>query len=73
MRACANELLFHQEERKDMVKRRRRFKQTVPFKDRLTSFAAQLRNEASVLPAGRAREELLMRARRAEMAADLDE
>jgi hypothetical protein len=56
-----------------MVKRRRRFKQTVSFKDRLSSFAMELREEASRLPSGPRKDDLLKRARRAETAAHLDE
>jgi len=33
-----------------MTKTRRRFKQTVPFKDRLMAFAKGLRKETSILP-----------------------
>lgn len=56
-----------------MIKRRRRFKQTVPFKDRLMIFARDLREEASLMPPGHNRDELLRRARRADTAAQLDE
>ena len=35
-----------------MIKRRRRFKETVLFKDRLMSFASELREAASMLPSG---------------------
>jgi len=56
-----------------MIKRRRRFKQTVAFKDRLADFAQLIRNEASALPSGRERDDLLMRASRADTAADFDE
>jgi hypothetical protein len=56
-----------------MVKHRRRYKQTVPFKDRLTAFAQELREVASSMPAGQNREELLTRARRADTAAHIDE
>lgn len=56
-----------------MIKRRRRFKQTVPLKDRLQAFASDLRTEASTLPAGNHREELMTSARSADNAANLDE
>jgi len=56
-----------------MVKHRRRFKQTILFRDRLTAFARDLEKEAAVLPAGQKRDELLQRARRAETAAHLDD
>ncbi len=56
-----------------MIMRRRRYKQTVPFKDRLAAFAKDLREEAAALPAGQQRDELLKRARRANTAAHLDD
>ena len=56
-----------------MTKRRRRFKQTVPFKDRLMIFAQDLRNEASTLPAGKDRNDVMARARAADNAAGIDE
>lgn len=56
-----------------MTKRRHRFKQTVSFKDRLCAFAKDLREEASQLPAGPERDEILKRARRADTAAHLEE
>lgn len=56
-----------------MVQRRRRYKQTVPFKVRLMAFAQELRDEASSMPSGQTREELLARARRADTAAHIDE
>jgi len=56
-----------------VIKRRRRFKQSVPFKDRVMTFAKDLREEASVLPSGPQRDELMKRARRCDVAADLDE
>jgi hypothetical protein len=56
-----------------MVKRRRRFKQAVPFKDRLILFAQELQEEALRLPPGQDRDDLFKRARRADTAADLDE
>jgi hypothetical protein len=56
-----------------MVKRRRRFKQTLPLKDRLCTFAEALREEASRLPVSAQKEDLLARARSADTAARLDE
>ena len=55
----------------DMTKRRR-FKQTVPFKDRLRAFAEALRQEASRLPAGPAKDAVLKRARQADTAVHLE-
>jgi len=56
-----------------MIKRRRRFKQTVPLKDRLTIFAQDLRNGAATLPAGKDRDDLMSRAQAADTAVALDE
>jgi hypothetical protein len=56
-----------------MIIRRRRFKQTVAFKDRLESFAKDLRQQASNLPTGTQRDDLLARARRADIASHLDD
>ena len=56
-----------------MIKRRRRFKQTVPFKERLRAFAADLQEEASQLPAGPERDAILKRAASADTAVHLDE
>jgi len=56
-----------------MIKRRRRFKQTVSFKDRLTAFARSIREEASALPPGRQRDDLLKRASMADTGAHLDD
>jgi hypothetical protein len=56
-----------------MIKRRRRFKQTTSFQDRLSAFAQELREEALRLPPSRQREELLRRASRADTAAHLDD
>jgi len=50
----------------------RRFKQTISLRDRLTSFATEVREKASRLPPGAEREALVKKASRAETAADLD-
>jgi hypothetical protein len=52
---------------------RRRFKQTTPLKERLTSFAREVREKASRLPSGIDRDNLLKKAREAETAAHLDD
>jgi hypothetical protein len=56
-----------------MIKRRRRFKQTVPLRDRCQAFATDLRQQASRLPIGPARNDLLKRARIADTACVLDD
>jgi hypothetical protein len=56
-----------------VMMKRRRFKQTVSFKDRLCMFAKHLREQALLLPAGPEKDAILKRARRAETAAQLDE
>jgi hypothetical protein len=52
---------------------RRRVKQTEPLKERLASFANDVRKEAERLPPGPERDNLLMRARRAETASHIEE
>ena len=52
--------------------RRRRVKQTISFKDRLLKSAREAREEAARLPAGAARERLLLKARQSETAANID-
>lgn len=55
------------------MKMRRRFKQTLPLKDRLATFASDAREKAATLPPGEEREELLKKARRADTASHLDD
>ncbi len=52
---------------------RRRFKQTVPLEERLRLQAEAARERAEQLPPGREREELLIKARRADTASHLTE
>jgi hypothetical protein len=52
---------------------RRRFKQTVSLKDRLASFAEEIREKASQLRPGPERDALLKRARQADTASYIDE
>ena len=52
--------------------KRRRFKQSQSFKDRLASFAKETRETAEMLPPGPLRDELLRKARQADTAAHLD-
>lgn len=55
------------------MKKRRRFKQTSTLKERLMAFAEDVREQASSLPPGPEREDLLKRAGRADTAAHIDE
>jgi hypothetical protein len=52
---------------------RRRVKQTKSLKDRLTSFAEEIRKKAAELRPGPERDALLKRARQAETASHIDE
>jgi hypothetical protein len=52
---------------------RRRFKQNVPLKDRLATFAEDLREKLAHMPDGREREDLLQRVVSADVAAYFDE
>jgi hypothetical protein len=57
-----------------MTTRRRRFKHTIPLKDRLTIFAKGAREKAALLPPGYERQDLLAKAHRADhTAAHLDD
>ena len=55
-----------------MIKRRRRFKQTLSLECRLTQFATSLRQEADRKPPGEERNSLLKRAHNADRAIDLE-
>jgi hypothetical protein len=52
---------------------RRRFKNVLSFPDRLTNEADRLRKEADALTPGPDRDELLKKARQADVAAHMDE
>jgi hypothetical protein len=54
------------------VVRRPRVKHATSFKDRLLRSAKEARDQAASLPAGAARERLLLKARQSETAADID-
>jgi hypothetical protein len=56
-----------------MIKRRRRFKQTASFRDRLTAWAEDIRQQASQLKPGPERDLLLKKARQADTASHLNE
>ena len=53
--------------------KRRRFKHSTSFKERLATFAKDVRDQAEKLKPGPEKESLLLRARQADAAADLDE
>lgn len=52
---------------------RRRFKQDTSLKNRLLSFADEMRTKAFALPPGAERNDLLRKARQAETASHLDD
>jgi hypothetical protein len=56
-----------------MAKRRRRYKQTTSFKERLAVWAADVRGQAERARSDRERDHLLRRARQADTASNLDE
>lgn len=56
-----------------VIKRRRRFKQTLSLEERLAQDTAQLREQAKVLPPGSAREQITRRITRNEAASRLCE
>ena len=53
--------------------KRRRTKQIIPLKDRLAAFAKEMVEQASLLPPGAEKDDLLRRARRADTASHLDD
>jgi hypothetical protein len=55
------------------MQKRRRFKQSTSLKDRLFSFANEMREKASRLPPGPEQDDVLRRARQADTASHLDE
>ncbi|MBB4422299.1 hypothetical protein GGD66_000825 [Bradyrhizobium sp. CIR48] len=56
-----------------MTERRRRVKQTLSLEERMAEQAANLKERANRLPAGREREDLLKRARVAETGARIND
>ena len=56
-----------------MVGKRRRVKQKLSLKERLSAFATEVRLKAADLPPGIEREDMLRRARQADTASHLDE
>ena len=56
-----------------MTVKRQRFKQSLSLKDRLTSFAKEVRAKAADMPPGPEKDDLLRRAGNADTAARLDE
>jgi hypothetical protein len=55
-----------------MIKRRR-FKQSISFQDRLATFAQEARDGAAKLPPGIERDDMLRKARQADTAAHLED
>jgi hypothetical protein len=56
-----------------MLTKRCHFKQTESLKERLASFAKEVRERASFMPPGRERDELLKKASQAETASHLND
>jgi len=56
-----------------MVGKRRRVKQVLSLKERLSAFATEVRLKAADLPPGIEREDMLRRARQADTASHLDD
>ena len=56
-----------------MVIRRKRIRHEASFRERLLKSAREAREEAERLPLGKAREQLLRKARDSELAASIDE
>jgi hypothetical protein len=52
---------------------RRRFKQTLSLQDRLNAWAAQVREQAEMLPPGPERDALLKKVRQADTASHLED
>jgi hypothetical protein len=52
---------------------RRRFKQTTSLKERLISFAREVRDKAAALQPGAEQDDLLRRARQADTVSNIDE
>jgi hypothetical protein len=55
------------------VIRRKRIRHEVPFRERLLKSAREAREAAELLPLGKARDQLLRKARDSEMAASIEE
>ena len=55
------------------MQRRRRFKQTTSLKDRLASFAEEIRKKAAELRTGPERDALLKKARQADTATHIED
>ena len=55
------------------MQRRRQFKQSISFHDRLTTWANQVREQANRLPPGPERDALLKKASQADTASHLDD
>jgi hypothetical protein len=54
------------------MQHRRRFRRSIPLKDRLSAFISAMRERAELTPPGPERDELLEKARKAETAVEID-
>ena len=53
------------------MSRRSRFEQSIALKDRLSAFIRAMRDRAALIPSGPERDELLKKAKRAEVAREM--
>jgi hypothetical protein len=56
-----------------MMKSRRRFKQSLPLNDRLSTFIRAMRERADLVGPGPERDEILKKVKKAETAVELDQ
>jgi hypothetical protein len=54
------------------MEQRRRFKQTIPFKDRLTAFINAITARVEIIPPGPERDEMLKKVQAAQTAMEID-
>ena len=55
------------------MSRRSRFNQSIPLKDRFSAFIRAMRDRAALIPPGPERDELLKKAKRAEVAREIED
>lgn len=55
------------------MSRRSRFEQSIPLTDRLSAFIRAMRERAALIPPGPERDEMLKKAKRAEVAREMED